>query len=769
MVETYIPSERIQRLRARALANDLAVRKYQGWRGLLWAEGCDEAGDEPLVMERARGLARVISAMPAEIMADETLAGHHYLGDEQLDFPEFRPWSEQIEARLAAETLLTPAQIARYRELAAQVGRADTLRSPVEPLPEFIRAEQARGILEIWGTFLNHSVRGYEKVLRLGYEGLRAEIDARLESLPLADPTAPRQRAFLQAARLIADAACRLGQRYAQAAQRELAACDDPARRDDLEAIRDQCWQVPARPARTFREAVQALWFAHVITCWEDAVNANSIGRIDQLLYPYYQADLAAGRITPQEAMELLAALWIKLYRSYDVQQAMVGGVRPDGADACNAVSEMVLEVTRALDFVRCLSVRLHQDSPRPFVAQAVDLVARGGGIPFFFNDDTLIPALASNGIALEDARDYAAIGCIEITIPGKADPHACSHWLNLAKCLELALHDGVDPQDGAQIGPRTGTLADMRSIEEVWAAYLRQVEHFAAHNVYGSNRLEIEHAQTMPLPYLSLLTDDCVARGADITWGGARYNYHSSAAVGIPNVADSLMALEQLLFRERFVSAQTLMDALAANFAGYEDLRQALLHRAPKYGNDAPAVDAWAARAAEQYCRMLRGFTSSRGGPFLAHLFSYTLMLRLGARTGATPDGRLAGAPLAYSVSAVQGRDERGLTAMLNSLSRLPHYLAAASSSAIIEADPRLLAEGEARDKFVSLIQAAIRQGVGQMQWNVVDAETLRAAQADPERYRSLCVRVSGYSQQFVLLDREMQDHIIARTKHAS
>ena len=761
----YSPAERIQRLRGRALDDDLSVRKYQGFRGLFFSEGFAQAQGQPLVIRRAQGLANVVEKMPAEIREDELLVGHHDLGNETLDFPEFRPWSEELEQHLAS-TLLSAEQRARYKASAAEVRRLGAIPSPVEPLPETIRDEERRHILEIWGTFLNHSVRGYEKVLRLGFEGLGAEIGARLSELSLTDPLATRKHAFWQAVQRVAEAGARWGRRYAEAAQRQLAVCDDPQRRDELEAIRDVCLQVPAGPARTFREALQAVWFAHIITCWEDAVNANCLGRMDQLLYPTYRADLEAGRTTPEEAMELLAAFWCKLYRSYDVQQTMVGGRRPDGSDATNDVSYMLLEVTRALDLVRCLSVRLHKDTPRPLVAAATKLLAKGGGIPFFFNDDTLVPALVANGVAPEDARNYAAIGCVEITIPGKAMPHACSHWLNLAKCLELAIHDGVDPQDGAQVGPHTGRLADMRSIEEVWQAYTRQVEFFAAHNVYGSNRAEIEHESTFPLPYLSLLTDDCVARGADITWGGAHYNYHSSAAVGIPNVADSLEALERLVFGERLVSAERLAAALAANYQGDEDLRQALLHRAPKYGNDVPEADAWAARVARHYCELMGTFRTVRGGRFHVHLFSYTLMLRMGAATLAMPDGRLAGTPLAYSVSAVQGRDERGVTAMLMSLSRLPHHLAAASSSAIIELDPSLL-EGEGGDKFPDLIQAAIRQGVGQMQWNVVSAETLRKAQANPEAYRSLCVRVSGYSQQFILLDREMQEHIIARTKH--
>ncbi|MHB1354575.1 MAG: pyruvate formate lyase family protein [Anaerolineae bacterium] len=761
----YTPSDRVLRLKQRALADDSSLHQFQGWRGLLFAQAFISATDKPLVHRRALGLANVIRLMPVALSPDDLFVGHHYLGDESCDFPEFG-WDEKRITRLE-RTALSPDQRERLQSLAIEISRTPRPLTDLEPLPAEIADAQRRGVIEIWGTHFNHSVRGYIQVLKFGFEGLLTQIREARAASSITDPDAARKRAFWAAEEAIAEAGCELGLHYAAALQADLSTCDDPTRRDELEAQRDVCLQVPARPARTLREAIQALWFAHVITCWEDGINANSLGRIDQILYPYYAADLAAGRITPDEAMELLAGLWLKLYRFYDVQQAMVGGTTPQGEDACNDLSLMMLDVTKGLGFVRCLSVRLSRNSPRELVAAAVENLADGGGIPFFFNDDTLIPALVNNGIALEDARDYAAIGCIEVTIPGRAQPHACSNWINLAKCLELALFDGVDPRDDVQIGPRTGRIEDMSTIEDVWQAFCSQVAFFSAYNVYGSNRLEAYHERCSPLPYLSLLTDDCVAKGADISWGGARYNYHSTAAVGIPNVADSLAAIEQLVFQRKLVLPATLMQALKTNFETAEELRQALLHRAPKYGNDQPVTDAWASRVTSFYCDLASNWRSAHGGRFFCHLFSYTLMLPMGARTGATPDGRLAGTPLAYSVSAVQGRDEHGVTPLLLSLSRLPHNLAAASSSAIIEVDPRLLEAGEPREKFVDLIQTAIRQGVGQMQWNVVNAETLRKAQADPEAYRSLCVRVSGYSQQFILLGKEMQEHVIARTKH--
>ena len=762
---TYTVTERIARLRQRALNDEPCMRAYQGYRGWLFCEGYAEAEGLSSVQRRARGLARVLRELPVVLWEDERLVGHHYLGDEQLDFPELMGWDARRDQRLP-ETRLTAEQRQRYSQLAGAMPRYRGDTSLLGPLPEEITASQERRILSIFGSLLNHSIRGYATLLAKGFTGLAADIAAALAQADTTEPSYARRRTFWLAALEIAQAGAELGSRYAVGLERAALDCPAPHRRAELREMADICRQVPAGPARTFREAVQALWFGHMVTCWEDAVNANGIGRIDQILWPYYRDDLAAGRITPEQALELLAELWIKLYRSYDVQQMMIGGQTADGADATNELSYLVLEVTRALGFVRCLSVRLHRDSPRPLVRRSVDLLAQGGGIPFFFNDDTMIPALTAKGIPLEEARDYAAIGCVEITIPGRAAPHAVSNYMNLAKCLELALHDGVDPTDGAQVGPRTGKLTDHDSIEDVWRAYQAQVAHFGRLAAQGSNQVALLDSLTFSLPYRSMLTEDCIQRGLDINWGGARYDYHESAAIGIPNVGDSLEALAQLVFGQRVVERSTLLDALAADFVGYEDLQQALLRRAPKYGNDIDSVDAWVARAAAHYCELLDGIPTLFGGRFFVHLFSFLVMIDFGRATGALPDGRRARTPLAYSVSAAQGRDESGVTAMLLSLSKLPHDQAAGSSSAIIEVTPKLLVE-VGRERFTDLLITAIRQGVGQMQWNVVDADVLREAQSCPEAHRNLCVRVSGFSQQFVLLDRALQDHIIARTKH--
>ena len=318
-------------------------------------------------------------------------------------------------------------------------------------------------------------------------------------------------------------------------------------------------------------------------------------------------------------------------------------------------------------------------------------------------------------------------------------------------------------------MGPKTGGgLAAWRTFKQAYAGYMKIVKYFARQAAAMSNFGETMQDHWHPQPFRSCLTSSCIERGQDVVAGGARYNYHSCCMIGGPNVSDSLYLLDQLVFGSKQVDRVELLNALRTNFDGAEPLRQMLLRRCAKYGNDVAEVDEVAARVAEDYCRFMNGLRTRFGGRFHVHLFSFVWHLDpCGVRTGALPDGRRAGEPLAYSISPMQGRDERGLTAVLNSLARMPHHLAAGSSSAIIEVDPVLFQPANL-DRVVDMVTTAIARGVGQLQFNVVNAETLRRAQADPDKHRNLCVRVSGFSQKFCLLDRQMQDHIIARTKHA-
>jgi len=617
------------------------------------------------------------------------------------------------------------------------------------------------------GWVENHSVRDYAKVLRLGFDGIRREVEACKTAADIADPRYPQQENFWGAALTICEAGIRLGRRYAESAHVLAAGANGPAEADRLAAIAETCARVPAEGARTLREAVQALWLAHILTCGEDGINANSIGRLDQLLQPYYAGDLAAGRITREEAVELMQELACKMYLEYDVQAIVLAGVTAAGADAVTDMSRIILEATRDVEFARDVSVRLSPQTPPKFVDLCAELIVRGGGIPFIFNDDCFVPALNDRGIALEDARDYAPIGCIELTIPGKANPHAVSGWISSTKCLELALFDGCDPRSGQQLGPRTGLLSDMTSCQQLWDAYREQLEFFTRRMVYFCNRGELAQHERGPLPCWSVLTDDCIERGRDITDGGSVYNYHSVCFLGTANTADSLAAVGQLVFEERAVDAPALLQALRDDFGGCEEFRQQLLTRVPKYGNDCDEVDDIARQVDEHFIGFMDGMRSPLGGRYFVHLFSFRCNLEFGRAVGATPDGRRAGEPLAYSLSAHQGRDEEGVTAMLRSLAKLPHRRAAGASAAIIDLDPKLVQGKPGVQRLSTLIQTAIRMGVGQLQWNVTTAERLRQAQQDPEKYGNICVRVAGYSQMFKLLTPELQEHVIARTKH--
>ena len=619
------------------------------------------------------------------------------------------------------------------------------------------------------GWMENHSVRDYAKLIRIGFGGLRGEIEARLVETDITDPDRPQRENFWRAALAVCDAGILLGQRYASEARRLAAAADSEVERERLETIAAACERVPEHGARTFAEAVQALWLGHILTCGEDGINANSIGRMDQFLEPYYSADVANGTLTREKAREVMQELACKLYLEYDVQAITLGGVHVDGTDAVSDLSHLILDATDDVDLIRDLSVRLHKDSPPGFVRHCCELVIRGGGIPFFFNDDCFLPALSNRGIPIEDARDYAPIGCIELTIPGKANPHAVSGWLNGLKCLELALFDGKDPATGTQLGPKTGELGSFRDFESFYAAYHAQIECFSKRIVYHCNRGELEQRERGPLPLWSVLTDDCVKRGRDITDGGVVYNYHAICFSGTADIADSLMAIRKLVFEEKRTTTDELLAALRANFEGHENVHKLLINGAPKYGNDIEEVDELAVRVARDVVGVFDGMRSPLNGRYFVHLFSFRLNIPQGQAVGATPDGRMAGEPLAYSLSAHQGRDEAGVTAMLNSLAKLPHDQAAGATAAIIDLSPSFVKGAQGLDRLVQLVTSAIAMGVGQLQWNVTSVERLRQAQEDPEHYGNIAVRVAGYSQLFKLIDRPMQEHIIARTKHAS
>jgi pyruvate-formate lyase len=737
------------------------ARSVALWRGASRAASRVEG--------RAAYLHELVKIASIEIDLGWTLAGNHLPTEGYgLELPDA---DNSDDVRLMQALGVTPGQ---FPEVIQVVSRWATETQPTqndgEPTDRIGAgpwSEDGPDRVFIGGGWVeNHSIRDYEKVIRIGFNGLRREIESAMADADSSAPEYAHRQSFWRAGLSICKAGVLLGQRYAREAL-NLAAKVTGEDRTRLERIAAACVRVPAEGARTLIEAVQSLLLSHILTCGEDGINANSLGRLDQILYPYYKADLAAGRLDRTDALGIMEELACKLYLEYDVQHITLGGVDAEGNSAVNELSHLFLEATTNVGFIRCISVRLSKASPPDFVEHCCQLMARGGGIPFVFNDDAFIPALTERGISLADARNYAPIGCIELTVPGRTNPHAASGWFNSLKCLELALFGGRDPRTGKQLGPVTGTLVQCESFEAFLDAFFQQTETLAQRMVKCCNQGELNQQANGPLPCWSVMTDDCIARGRDITDGGAVYNYHSVCFMGTANVADALMAIRMLVFDRQVVSAQEMLTAMKDNFVGHEPLRQMILNEVPKYGNDHSEVDDLARCVADHFIDFMDTQRSPHDGRYFVHLFSFMMNVPFGRDVGTTPDGRRSEEPLAYSLSPHQGRDVEGVTALMNSLARLPHHRAAGATAAIIEIDPKLLAGEEGVRRLTQLTQAAVAMGIGQLQWNVTTVERLKQAQDDPETYGNIPVRVAGYSQMFKLVPKDLQDHIIARTKH--
>ena len=704
---------------------------------------------------RARLLLELVRTSFLDIKHGWSLAGEHLVALDTF----FVNDSQDLYNSLAKEIKLE----AEYSEIQEVV---ENFQNRCETLSEKV-TEHPKGVCNGWnftetdtvyaamGWMENHSIRDYAKLIRIGFGGIKKEIAAQ-----------GAETNFLKAAKNVCNAGIMLGKRYAELARELAINTTDSKDKTRLLNMAQICGRVPEHGAKSYREAVQALWFGHILTCGEDGINANSLGRIDQILYPYYESDLKKGLITREEALDLMEELACKLYLDYDVQAITLGGVDSTGKCAVNKLSYIILEATENMGIIRDISVRINNDTPTEFIDKCSKMIIRGGGIPFIFNDDCFIQAMYDRGIKLEDARDYAPIGCVELTIPGKANPHAVSGWFNSTKCLELALFNGVDPTSNKLIGPQTGKLDSFSSFEELYEAYCKQVDFFTKGMVYHCNQGELMQQKEGPLPCWSVLTDDCIKRGRDITDGGAIYNYHSICFMGAPDTADALFALKKCFFEEKSISANDLLIAMKDNWHGHESLHKRLSNLA-KYGNDIDELDQITNKVCSDFISLMDKQKSPLDGRYFVHLFTFKLNIPFGKAVGAMPDGRKAGMPLAYSLSAHQGRDQEGLTAMLKSLSKQPHKRAAGGSAAIIDIHPSLFF-GENNYKLLSsLISSALNMGIGQLQWNVTSAKQLEKAKVDPENHGNIPVRVAGYSQMFKLLDPELQDHVIARHKH--
>lgn len=755
-------NERCARLREEAVHIKSASKKICAQRDYWFRYG--ERSLPPQLRSNntltAAGIAATAENAPPYIAPDELIVGYNFGDGEYGGLTGNRGRDREIFASNGFSAEQIEAYYAEYPDFYTH--------TPIEEnfSPALAALIGERAVCNSAGRSsitCNHTVLGYEKVLKMGFEGLLAEVEE--AAVQNGDSL------FYEAERIVCRAGMALGERYAVHADSLAGNEADPVRREELGTIAAVCRRVPRKPAENFHEALQSLWFAHILNTWEDGINANSLGRLDQILYPYYKKETEAGTLTEERASELVCCLWIKLYRDYDVQQSCVGGSRrtADGpVSDVNGLSYLMLDATEACGFVRCLSVRLSCATERAFVKRALEVVGNVGmGIPFFFNDDVMIPALEAFGISPADADDYCAIGCVETLIPGKTNPHAVNTRCNLLKAAEYALANGHSLfTPSLEPGLRTGDPLGFTCFDDFKAAVFAQIEYMLASAAETAITYMHSSERDRPKPYKSLLTEGCTERGVDFNARGALYDYYQIMFLGIPNLADSLAAVKTLVFDKKTYTMPELLFHLENNFPD-EAVRLDFLRRAPKFGNDEDLPDSLAAEITEFACDKMLEISRRCGFMFHPQPFSFLWMLEHGAATSATPDGRRRGEILAYSASPMQGRDSSGLTALLNSLSRLPTKKTPGTTSAIVEVEPKLFEERNL-DALTDIFIASASAGLCNVQFNTVSAATMIDAQLHPENHRNLAVRVSGFSQKFNLLSRDVQNHIIARTKHA-
>lgn len=678
---------------------------------------------------------------------------------------------------------------------------------------------------------VGHITVKYWEVLEIGYNGIKEKAQRELEKCQPGDADYAKRTHFLQAVIMSCEAVSRYANRYADLAGQMAAQCFDSVRKAELLQIAANCRRVPEYGASGFYEACQSFWFVQMLLQMESSGHSISPGRFDQYMYPYYEKDIREGRLTREQAQEYMDCIWVKLndlnkvrdavsaegFAGYSLFQNLIaGGQNAQGVDVTNDLSFMCIEASMHVPLPQpSLSVRVWNGSPNEFLLKAAELTRTGIGLPAYYNDEVIIPSLMSRGLKIEEARDYNIIGCVEPQKAGMTEGWHDAAFFNMCRVLELVFSNGMDK--GEQVGIRTGDVTQMHTFEEFFEAYQRQMNYMISLLVNADNAIDVAHSERCPLPYESCMVDDCIKRGKTLQEGGAVYNFTGPQGFGIANVADSMMVVKKLVFEEKKISMAELKEALEANFgngisseqaqeittsivkellaagkkvtqeqiaqifvtalntgvsqekkARYETILS-MIETVPKYGNDLEEPDNMAREVAYTYTKPMTLFKNPRGGIFQAGLYPVSANVPLGRQTGATPDGRRAHMPVADGVGPMAGRDTHGPTATANSVAKLDHGIASNGTLLNQKFHPSALKGQRGLQNFVALIRTFFDKKGMHMQFNVVSRETLLDAQKHPENYKTLVVRVAGYSALFTTLSRSLQDDIISRTEQGS
>ncbi len=805
-------------------------------RAVLLTESYKQTEGEPIITRRAKAFKHILDNIPIVIRDNELIAGSATKKPRGCQvFPEYSfQWLED-EFETVATRSADPFYISdETKKALSEAYKYWKGKTTSELATSYMTSETLTAIEHNIFTPGNYFYNGvghitvdYGKIIKNGFMGIADEARGELETVKAGDKDCSKKKAFLEAVIISCEAASNYARRYAKLALEMAEKETNSQRKLELLLIASNCAEAPARGAKNFYEACQVFWFVQMLIQMESSGHSISPGRFDQYMYPWFEKDIKNGAITYEFAQEIIDCIWVKLndftkcrdlasaegFAGYSLFQNLIaGGQTPDGRDATNDLSFLTIQATMHVLLPQpSFSVRVWSQTPHDFLMKAAELTRTGVGLPAYYNDEVIIPALVNRGLTLEDARDYNIIGCVEPQKSGKTEGWHDAAFFNMCRPLELVFSNGMD--NGKLVGVKTGEIEDFDTFEKFYDAYKAQMNYAIELMVNADNAIDYAHAERCPLPFLSSMVQDCIKRGKSIQEGGAIYNFTGPQGFGIANMADSLYAIKTLVFEEKKFTLKELKEALAHNYgydnngtdrqiAGkvigelkkngiaveekkvveiveqirehgdpaterYREIRK-LIDKVPKFGNDIPEVDAFARDVAYTYTKPMETYENPRGGKYQAGLYPVSANVPLGAQTGATPDGRLAFTPVADGVSPSAGKDISGPTAAANSVARLDHYIASNGTLFNMKFHPSALKGRSGLEAFCSLVRGYFDQKGSHVQFNVVSRETLRDAQAHPEKYKNLVVRVAGYSALFTTLSRSLQDDIINRTEQA-
>lgn len=760
-------STRINILRKQLFENQ---REISLERAKLYTESYQKSKDhEPVIIKRAKATANILDKVGIVINKAELIAGGRTAKNRSgIASPEMSPYwileeLDTISTRPQDDFYISHKDKELYRNKLYPYWDGRSLKNFVDnKFNDSIKEAEQKDIITLNQTDKGqgHIIPSFDKILNKGLGYMINETNQHIKNEPNND--------FYNAVLITLEATQRYIQRYAKLAKNMAELEENLESKKELNEISRISYKVAKHNPETFHEALQLFWYINVALQYESNASSISPGRFDQYMYPFYKNSMD-NNMELEFAKELLRCLWLKmndviLLRSENSAKyfagfptgytIILGGVDRNGRDATNELSYLILDTYSDIQLPQPnLGVRIHEQSPKEFLVKVTETIRLGTGIPQVFNDEVIIPGYLNKGVSLEDARDYAVVGCVELSIPGKTYGLHDIALFNLLKILEITLNDNEE---------------NFESFDQLLEGIENNISKYVVLMVEGSNFVDKAHANFAPTPLLSSFIENCIDSGKDVSKGGAIYNFSGVQGIGTGNLSDSLYVIKKLVFEDKEMTLPQLVEILNNNYEDNEVLRQSFINKYDKYGNDIDEVDDLGSRVLSYYCKEVAKYNNIRGGKFQPGSYTVSAHIPLGEAVGATPDGRFSKEQLADGgLSPMVGRDTKGPTAVLKSVSKLDNYLTTNGSLLNIKLNPSTLEGMEGIHKFIGYLQGFMRLKIQHVQFNIVSAETLRAAQKYPEKHRNLVIRVAGYSAIFTDLNKSIQDDIINRTEH--